>query len=125
MTAMDLADAAPAGLPVLLCLFDASQRPCRHVVHLLDQQVAALRQKNVSVLGIQAAVISDETFNEWKSAGGVSFPVGRVTATSGKSKWVSGVSALPCLILADASHRVVAEGFSLDELDAQVRQLAK
>jgi protocatechuate 3,4-dioxygenase beta subunit len=126
MSAMNLAaDAAPAAQPVLLCLFDASQRPCRHVVHLLDQQVAALRQKNVSVLGIQAAVISDETFNEWKSSGGVSFPIGRVTETSGKSKWVSEVSSLPWLILADASHRVVAEGFSLDELDAQIRQLAK
>jgi protocatechuate 3,4-dioxygenase beta subunit len=126
LTTMNLgADTAPAGQPVLLCLFDASQRPCRHVVHLLDEQVAALRQKNVSVLGIQAAVISDETFNEWKSTGGVSFPVGRVTESSGKSKWVSEVSSLPWLILADASHRVVAEGFSLDELDAQLRQLTK
>ncbi len=126
LTALNLAaDAAPAGQPVLLCLFDANQRPCRHVVHLLDQQVAALRQKNVSVLGIQAAVMSDDEFNEWKSAGGVSFPVGRVTETSGKSKWVSEASSLPWLILADASHRVVAEGFSLDELDAQIRQLAK
>jgi hypothetical protein len=110
---------------VLLCLFDASQRPSRRVVHLLDQQVAALRQKSVSVLGIQAAVISDEDFNEWKSAGGVSFPLGRVTEISGKSKWASELSSLPWLILADASHRVVAEGFSLDELDAQIRQLAK
>jgi hypothetical protein len=126
LTVLNLAaDTAPAGQPVLLCLFDASQRPCRHVVHLLDQQAAALRQKNVSVLGIQAAVINDETFNEWKSTGGVSFPVVRLTETSGKSKWVSEVSSLPWLILADASHRVVAEGFSLDELDAQMRQLAK
>jgi protocatechuate 3,4-dioxygenase beta subunit len=126
LSAMNLAaDAAPAGQPVLLCLFDASQRPSRRVVHLLDQQVAALRQKSVSVLGIQAAVISDEDFNEWKSAGGVSFPLGRVMETSGKTKWVSEVSSLPWLILADASHRVVAEGFSLDELDAQMRQLAK
>jgi len=29
------------------------------------------------------------------------------------------------LILADASHRVVAEGFPLDELPAQVEKLAK
>jgi protocatechuate 3,4-dioxygenase beta subunit len=126
LTAMNLAaDAAPAGQPVLLCLFDVSQRPSRRVAHLLDQQVAALRQKSVSVLGIQAAVISDEDFNEWKSAGGVSFPLGRVTETSGKSKWVSEVSSLPWLILTDASHRVVAEGFSLDELDSQMRPLAK
>jgi hypothetical protein len=37
----------------------------------------------------------------------------------------SEVSALPWLISADASHRVVAEGFSLDELDAQLQQLGK
>jgi hypothetical protein len=37
----------------------------------------------------------------------------------------SEVSALPWLILADASHRVVAEGFSLDELDAQLQQLGQ
>jgi len=126
LSAMNLAaDAVPAGQPVLLCLFDASQRPCRHIIHLLDEQVTALRQKNVSVLGIQAAVISDESFNEWKSAGGVSFPVGRVTEGSGKSKWVSEVSSLPWLILADSTHQVVAEGFSLDELDVQMRLLAK
>ncbi len=89
------ADAVPAGQPVLLCLFDVSQRPGRHIIHLLDQQVAALREKKIAVLGIQAAVISDENFNEWKGAGGVSFPVGRVTEKSGGAKWVSEVSACP------------------------------
>jgi hypothetical protein len=64
-------------------------------------------------------------FNQWKSARAVSFPVGRVTEKSDKSKWASSVSALPWLILTDASHRVVAEGFSFDELDAQLKKLAK
>jgi hypothetical protein len=118
-------DTAPAGKPVLLCLFDASQRPSRHVVHQLDEQVAALRQQGVTVLGVQAAVTSDETFNEWKSASPVSFPVGRVTEKSEKSKWASAVPALPWLILTDADHRVIAEGFALDELDAQIKALAK
>jgi protocatechuate 3,4-dioxygenase beta subunit len=126
LTAANLAaDAAPAGQPVLLCLFDAGQRPSRHVVQLLEQQTAALHQKNVSVLGIQAATISDDTFNAWKTAGTVSFPVGRVTEKSDKTKWASSTAALPWLILADASHQVVAEGFSLDELDAQIQKLAK
>jgi protocatechuate 3,4-dioxygenase beta subunit len=118
-------DAAPAGQPVLLCLFDASQRPSRHVVHQLDEQAAALRQQGVTVLGVQAAVTSDETFNEWKSTSPVSFPVGRVTEKSEKSKWASAVPALPWLVLADASHRVIAEGFALDELDAQTKKLTK
>jgi hypothetical protein len=118
-------DTAPAGKPVLLCLFDAGQRPSRHVVHQLDEQAAALRQQGVTVLGVQAAVTSDETFNEWKSASPVSFPVGRVTEKSEKSKWASAVPALPWLILADANHRVITEGFSLDELDAQIKKLTK
>jgi hypothetical protein len=126
LTAVNLAaDAAPAGQPVLLCLFDAGQRPSRHVVNLLEQQAAALRQKNVCLLGVQTAVTSDETFNEWKSASPVSFPVGRVTEKSAKSRWATEVNALPWLILADADHRVVAEGFAFDELDAQLAKLAK
>ena len=119
------ADAAPAGKPVLLCLFDVGQRPSRHVINQLERQAAALRQQNVSVLGVQAAVTSDETFNEWKSAGPVSFPVGRVTEKSEKSKWASVVPALPWLILTDADHRVIAEGFALDDLDAQIKKPAR
>jgi protocatechuate 3,4-dioxygenase beta subunit len=119
------ADTAPAGKPVLLCLFDAGQRPSRHVINQLEQQAAALRQQNVSVLGVQAAVASDDVFNEWKSASPVSFPVGRVTEKSEKSKWAAAVPALPWLILTDADHRVVAEGFAFDDLDAQIKKLAK
>ena len=117
------ADAASVGQPVLLCLFDAGQRPSRHAVNLLEQQAAALRQKNVRVLGVQAAITGDDVFNNWKTASPVSFPVGRMTEKSAKSKWASDVPALPWLLLADANHRIVAEGFSLDELDAQIQKL--
>jgi protocatechuate 3,4-dioxygenase beta subunit len=124
LTSVNLAaDVVPAGQPVLLCLFDAGQRPSRHVVSQLEQQAAALRQKKVCVLGVQAAITGDDVFNGWKTASPVSFPVGRVTEKSTKSKWASDVSTMPWLILADASHRIVAEGFSLDELDAQVQKL--
>ena len=79
-------DAAPASQPVLLCLFDAGQRSSRHVVRQLDEQAAALRQQGVTVLGVQAAVTTDEILNEWKSASPVSFPLGRVTEKSEKIK---------------------------------------
>jgi hypothetical protein len=127
----DLADvnldtnAAPANRPVLLCLFDAGQRSSRHAVQQLGEQAAALRQQGVTVLGIQAVVTADDTFDEWKSASPVSFPIGRVTAKSEKSKWASAAPALPWLILTDAAHRVIAEGFALDELDAQIKKLPK
>ena len=51
--------------------------------------------------------------------------VGRVTEKSEKSKWALAVPALPWLILTDADHRVIAEGFALDELDAEIKKLAK
>jgi protocatechuate 3,4-dioxygenase beta subunit len=126
LTSVNLAaDAASAQKPVLLCLFDAGQRPSRHVLRQLNEQAAALRQRGVLLLGVQAAVIDDETFNAWKAASPVSFPVGRVTEKSEKSRWATNVNALPWMILADAGHKVVAEGFSLDDLDGQLKALAK
>ncbi len=119
------ADAVPAGKPVLLCLFDAGQRPSRHVMSQLNAQAAALRKENVSVLGVQAVVASDEVFNDWKTASPVSFPVGRVTETSAKCWWASDVGVLPWLVLVDAHHQVVAEGFGLDELDGQIQKLRR
>jgi protocatechuate 3,4-dioxygenase beta subunit len=119
------ADAAPAGQPVLLCLFDAGQRSSRHIVHQLDEQAPALRQQGVTVLGIQAVVTGGEIFNEWKSSSPVSFPLGRATEKSEKTKWATTVPALPWLILTDANHHVIAEGFDFDELDAQIKKLPK
>jgi hypothetical protein len=123
LTAVHLA--APAGKPALVCLFDAGQRSSRHVLHLLDERADALRQQNLCVIGVQSSVTSDEVFNGWKSASPVSFPVGRVTGNTGEFKWALDAPESPWLILTDASHQVIAEGFSLDELDAQLRKLVK
>jgi len=126
LTSVHLADSsAPAGKPVVLCLFDAGQRPSRHFVHLLGEQAAALGEKNICLVGVQSAITSDDIFNGWISAKPVSFPVGRVTEKTKESKWAADPPALPWLILADANHRVIAEGFSLDELDAQIQKLTK
>jgi protocatechuate 3,4-dioxygenase beta subunit len=118
-------DAAPTGKPVLLCLFDVEQRPSRRVARLLTEQYDALRQKGVTVLGVQAAVMTDESFKEWKDANLVPFPVGRVAEKSDKTKWALGVESLPWLILTDAEHRVAAEGFALDELDERLKTMAQ
>ena len=118
-------DAAPVGKPVLLCLFDFEQRPSRRVVRLLAEQHDALRQQGVSVLAVQAPVTTAESLQSWKNANPVPFPVGSVAEKSDKTKWVSDVESLPWLILADADHRVTAEGFMLDELDAKLAALKK
>ena len=118
-------DAAPATQALLLCLFDAGQRSSRHIVQQLNEQAAALRGQGVAVLGVQAALTSDEVLNDWKSASPVAIPLGRVTEKTAKTKWALDVPALPWLILTDADHRVLSEGFAFEELDAEIKKLAK
>ncbi len=118
-------DAVPAGKQILLCLFDVEQRPSRRFVRQLADQHDALQQKGLTVLGLQAAVTSADSFKEWKESNPVPFPIGRVAEKAAKTKWASEVESLPWLILTDSDHRVTAEGFALDELEAKLKALAK
>ena len=91
----------------------------------LTEQYDDLREKGLTVLGLQAAVTTAASFREWKDANLVAFPVGRVAEKADKTKWASDVESLPWLILVDAERRVAAEGFALDELDAKLKALTK
>jgi protocatechuate 3,4-dioxygenase beta subunit len=119
------ADAAPAGKPVLLCLFDIEQRPSRRFVKQLADQWDALRQQGVTVLGAQAAVTTAEAFKDWKDTNPVPFPVGRLLEKAPNTKWASDVESLPWLILTDGERRVTAEGLALDEIEAKLKSQAK
>jgi hypothetical protein len=44
---------------------------------------------------------------------------------SEKARATWGVGALPWFILTDKAHRVAAEGFSLEELDAKLNTLGE
>ena len=44
-------------------------------------------------------------------------------AEKARASW--GATALPWLILTDKAHKVTAEGFDVDELDAKLKSLAK
>jgi protocatechuate 3,4-dioxygenase beta subunit len=124
LAAMELSgDAAPAGKPLLLCLFDIEQRPSRRFVKQLAEQHDALRQKGLTVLGVQAAVTTADSFKEWKDGNPVPFPVGRLAEKADKTKWASEVESLPWLILTDGNRRVTAEGFAIEELDAKLKGL--
>jgi hypothetical protein len=118
-------EAVAAGKPVLVCLLDVGQRPSRRVARLLSEQYDALKQKGVTVVAIQAAATTEESFKAWKDGSAVPFPVGRVMEKSEKTRWAAAAEALPWLILADADHRVTAEGFALDDLDAKLQPAAR
>jgi protocatechuate 3,4-dioxygenase beta subunit len=115
------ADSAPSGKRLLLCLFDVDQRPSRRFIRQLAEQFESLKQKDVAVLGLQAAVTTPEALKEWKDSNPVPFPVGHLTEKNPKTKWASDVESLPWLILTDADRRVTAEGFELDDLDSKLK----
>ncbi|MCL5098106.1 MAG: carboxypeptidase-like regulatory domain-containing protein [Candidatus Omnitrophica bacterium] len=117
------ADAVPADHPVLLCLFDHEQRPSRHCMQLLIKQHDSLREKGVAVAAVQAAITTAESLKAWTDENPLPYPVGRVPDKSTKTQWASGVESLPWLILAGRDRRVVAEGFTLDELEANLKSL--
>ena len=119
------ADAVPAGKPLLLCLFDLEQRPSRRFTKQLAEQHDALHQKEVTVLGLQAAAITPESLKELKEANPLPFPIGCIAEKSDQNRWATGVESLPWLILTDANHKVAAEGFALDELDAKLKSIGK
>lgn len=118
-------DCAPAGKPILLCLFDLEQRPSRRVIRLLAEQHDALKQKGLTVLGLQSAITTAEALQEYRQDSPAPFPIGRVGEKSDQAKWAATVESLPWLILANASHQVVAEGFAIEELDTKLGMISK
>jgi hypothetical protein len=68
-------------------------------------------------------VTSAETLQSLTNDSQLPFPLGRVTEKTPATRWATDVESLPWLILRDGNGNVVAEGFSLDELDAKLESL--
>ena len=118
-------DVAPTHTPILLCLFDSQQRPSRHLLRQVTEEHEALRQKGLRVLGVQAAVIDSRSFQQWKGSNAFPFPMGQAAQECAQTAWVTGIASLPWLVLTDAKHRIAAEGFALEEIDAKLKSMEK
>ena len=114
---------APPGQPLLALLIDAEQRPSRRALRLLAQQAPALKQKGLAIVVLQAGTMADDAFAAWKQEAALPFPIARLKDDADKTRVAWGATALPWPILTDKSHRVAAEGFALEELDAKLKQL--
>jgi hypothetical protein len=105
---------------ILVCFFDMQQRPSRHCVQQLAQNTAALEEKGIIVVAIQASKIGRSELDKWIEGNNISFPVGMIQGDEEKAKFAWGVRSLPWLILTDKKHIVTAEGFALTELDEKL-----
>jgi len=110
------------GSRVLLSFFDANQRPSRHCLAALAQRAEGLKQAGVTLIPIQATETDPDVLKKWLDEQGIHMPVGQVAAEADPRTMLLlwGVQSLPWLILTDAQHRVTAEGFALDALDAKI-----
>ena len=116
---------APADQPLLAVLIDAEQRPSRRALRLLGEEAATLKEKGVAVVAVHTGTMADDAFKAWKQEAALPFPVGCLKGEPEKARATWGAGALPWLILTDKAHRVTAEGFSLEELDAKLKMLGE
>jgi hypothetical protein len=109
---------------LLVCFWDKDQRPSRHCIKGLLEQVAQLQARGVTVVTVHGSPVDESALKQWAAAARVTLPVGRVPEKPGATLSAWGVRGLPWLILTDCRHVVCADGFSLTELDTKVTEAA-
>ncbi|MHC4553232.1 MAG: TlpA family protein disulfide reductase, partial [Planctomycetota bacterium] len=96
--------------------WDFQQRPSRYAVSELAKMKERLENRGLNVLLIHSTEM-DAKAKEWIQKKQTAFNRGCMPDQADviRKKW--GVQSLPWLILTDAEHKVVAEGFSVKELE--------
>ena len=113
----------PEGQPALVLLLDAEQRPSRAMLKSLTALGPELKAKAVAVVLVQIGDMTDETFATWKQENPTAFPFVRWNRPPDKGRTDWGATALPWLLLTDKSHKIVADGFALDDLESKLKEL--
>ena len=109
------------GKKILICFWDMEQRPSRQCMTQLAKQAEQLKNKNVTVIAVQASNIDQEVLNQWVKKNNIPFSTGMVQGDDKKARLNWGVKSLPWLILINKEHAVTAEGFSITELEGKIR----
>lgn len=118
-------DVAIQSRMLLACFFDMNQRPSRRCILQLAKQAKQLREKDVTIVAIQASKVSGKALADWIEQNDVPFPVGAIEADVAKTRFAWGVRSLPWLILTDRERVVRAEGFPLSELDENIKEISR
>ncbi|MHC4166438.1 MAG: thioredoxin domain-containing protein [Planctomycetota bacterium] len=111
-----------AGKMLLLCFWDMTQRPSRNCIQQLSKMSDELTAENVLVAAVHASKVGKTELNEWVERNNLHFPVGTVRGDEEKTRSIWGVKSLPWLILTDRNHRVIGEGFGLNELEDKLEE---
>ena len=105
---------------LVICFWDMNQRPSRNCILHLNKVANDLKEKDVVVVAVQASKIEQTKLDEWIKKNEINFSVGMIQDGEEKTRLAWGVKSLPWLILTDKKHVVIAEGFSINELDEKI-----
>jgi len=117
----DAFDTLIQGKMVLICFFEMDQRPSRHCVTELASKAEQLKEKGITIMAVQTSKVDENTLNKWVQQYTIVLPVGMVKGDINETRFTWGVRSLPWLILTDRDHIVIAEGFSLNELNGKIK----
>ena len=92
----------------------------RVVNQLLTEMDGLEELQDVVVVAVQASKVDDSVLNDWVKKNNIEFTVGIIYSDEEKNRFTWGIRSLPWLILTDKEHIVIAEGFSVAELDEKL-----
>lgn len=119
---IDFAPENNKGKMLLVCFWDVSQRPSRHLVADLTKRAKHLDDKGMTTVCIQASPVDRDFLSSWITQHKIPFPIGMIKGDMPKVRSDWGVESLPWLILADPDNIVRAKGFDVSELDDEPKQ---
>ena len=102
---------------VLVYAWDMNQRPSRHFLKQLAAKAALLKDKGVTVILLNTTPVDKPKLDGFLSDSQITWPCGIMTENVEDMQFKLGIQSLPWLILTNPEHNVIAEGFSVDELE--------
>ena len=112
---------AADGKKILVCFWDMYQRPSRNCALQLDKRAKLLAEKGIYTVLVYAGPIVESALNDWLRKNRITIPSGKFDGNMQVLGRTWAVQSLPWLVLTDRDHIVIAEGFSLAELDEKIK----
>jgi hypothetical protein len=126
------------GKHIVLCFWDINQQESQQVLLNLRDRQQNLAEKGVAVITVELSGAKTDEVKAWGLRNKLTFGVGASYALYERlikkkenpvlSHVVSdlniawGIDRLPWLVLTDKEHVVIAEGFTLEELDEKIKE---
>ncbi|MBN2589392.1 MAG: hypothetical protein JXA96_05995, partial [Sedimentisphaerales bacterium] len=87
-----------------------------------NKRIQGLNEKGIEVAAIQTSIREQSEIDNWIKEISIPFQVRMIQEDLEKVRTEWGIKALPWMILTDKEHNVIAEGFSIDELNERIKE---